>query len=425
MDGIKAHVGNCTVYLVGWENVDLFDSGSALAKDCPGGVAKWGTTEDDYYGKLKHIDAALLGAGTPDHETIVCDRYGSWSNLPFDDDSVAILLSRQVFEHLSKTEAKCALAEARRVMKVGGVLRLDVPDHEATIQEYARLACKCEMSKEVSERIELKRKAAFMLRHLLGSRKNDFAYHMGSWTKPRLIEFCKQYGFQFVAEEPNIHFYPAFCLRFEKLPTCGIPELDDPLHPWLAAHQYCGQPRGELEVPKDWKVLEVGPGTAPWSRSNAFCDVVPRDLPNFTLGDVQKLPYRDREFDYIFVSHVLEHVCEPKLAIAELNRVAHSGCIVSPTPFKEGVMFDHEQDHRWWVMAGAEKLYFYRIPKQFHERVYDSQISGEMHRIWRYGERRLEGLANRCKQHFHNIEPVIDAVFHFSPERPLKAEVLE
>src|SRR5215469_1799129 len=114
MDGLKIHLGSGCIYLTdGYTNVDLWKSGAALAKDSPRGVAKWGTTSDKYYERVKHIDDLYLGKGTPDHETLVCDKYGSWTDLPFEDDSVSEIWSVQTFEHLSKTEAGYALMEAR------------------------------------------------------------------------------------------------------------------------------------------------------------------------------------------------------------------------------------------------------------------------------------------------------------------------
>jgi ubiquinone/menaquinone biosynthesis C-methylase UbiE len=433
MDGLKIHCGSGCIYLTdGWVNVDLWRSGAALAKDCSAGVAKWGTTSDKYYERVKHIDELYLAKGTPDHQAIVCDAYGSWTNLPFDDESVSEIWSVQCFEHLSRQDAERALMEAWRVMKVGANLRLGVPDHTATLNEWHRLMSDAErLAAEdpfSSTAAEMAKKtyarAAFMLRHLLGSQKNDFAYHMGSWTRQKLIDFCKRFGFRYVCDEPNINFYPSIHLKFEKLRWSGIPELDDPIHPWMAAHQYCLN-GGPLTVPDGYRVLEVGPGTAPWPRANAYYDIVPRELPNFTLGDVQKLPYQDDEFDFILISHVLEHVPEPWLATAELSRVAKSGCVICPTMIKEGMFLAHEHDHKWWVIGGNDCLYIKRIPERCYESLFDIQISGEMHRIWRYGERRLEGLANRCKRHFHTIEPMLDVIHFWSPEKPLKIQVLE
>ena len=109
----RVHIGAGSVYLRDWVNVDLDNVGIALAKERPDLVAKLGTTEKDYYQRHKDKtieklrDSAAKVAG-------VCDKYGKFDSLPFAEASVDEILSRQVFEHLSITEAKRALIECDR-----------------------------------------------------------------------------------------------------------------------------------------------------------------------------------------------------------------------------------------------------------------------------------------------------------------------
>ena len=221
MNDLRLHVGCGSCYLLGWKNVDLSESGAALLKDAPDRVLKWGTTEGSYYGRHDTEDRAKIEMGVPAAPSdVVCDAYGSWDALPADDESVAELLSRQSFEHLSLREAKLALTEARRVLKPGGLFRVDVPDHEATLEQYAIHG------------------GNFFKRHCLGSRKNHAAYHLVGWTRESLIQFATSYGFEYIEEEPNIHFYPAFCLKFRKVGTLN------PFQVWNAAWEYCGEPLG-------------------------------------------------------------------------------------------------------------------------------------------------------------------------------------
>lgn len=199
----RLHVGNCTVYLTdGWTNIDLYGSGSRLASACPEGVAKWGTTEAEYYGRMTDQRKQLVISGEcPDHELTVCDRYGSWFDLPCDNGCASEILSRQVWEHLSITEARRAMREANRVLCEGGLLRLDVPDIEATLELY----------RETGD--------LFLKRHILGSLKNDFSYHCVGWTRDGLRAFVEQYGFRFVEWEdpPKKRFYPSICGKWVRL----------------------------------------------------------------------------------------------------------------------------------------------------------------------------------------------------------------
>lgn len=87
-------------------------------------------------------------------------------------------------------------------------------------------------------------------------------------------------------------------------------------------------------------VLEVGPGSTPYQRSNEFLELdfdsdskkisqrggVLKD-PSFGSRKVHHysgglFPFDDDTFDYVICSHVIEHVSDPQLFIAELLRVS-------------------------------------------------------------------------------------------------------
>ena len=48
----------------------------------------------------------------------------------------------------------------------------------------------------------------------------------------------------------------------------------------------------------------------------------------YVAAKVESLPFRDGEFDTVLCTHLIEHVLEPKLAIAELRRVARKRVII-------------------------------------------------------------------------------------------------
>lgn len=56
--------------------------------------------------------------------------------LPFDDDSCDAVYHSHVLEHLGRPDARAMLAECKRVLKPGGVLRVVVPDLEAITRAY-------------------------------------------------------------------------------------------------------------------------------------------------------------------------------------------------------------------------------------------------------------------------------------------------
>jgi len=108
--------------------------------------------------------------------------------------------------------------------------------------------------------------------------------------------------------------------------------------------------------PNDF-VLEIGSGHNPKTRSDILCDKfiedneqrggkIVTDRPTVE-ADGQYLPFSDNAFDYVICSHVLEHVEDPHLLIAELMRVAKRGYIETPSEIGERIY--GWQYHNWVV----------------------------------------------------------------------------
>lgn len=121
----------------------------------------------------------------------------------------------------------------------------------------------------------------------------------------------------------------------------------------------------ELAIPPDALVLDVGSGHNPNPRANVLCDlctgaVVDRhgfpavvDRP-FVVGDAEELPFRDKAFDFVICSHLIEHVSDPVRVASELSRVGHAGYIEAPSEVFErtyGFLF-----HRWFVRVEEGEL---------------------------------------------------------------------
>ena len=58
--------------------------------------------------------------------------------LPFDDESIDVIYSSHLIEHLRKNEAEKVLRDVFRVLKKGGLLRLIVPDLELMARNYLK-----------------------------------------------------------------------------------------------------------------------------------------------------------------------------------------------------------------------------------------------------------------------------------------------
>lgn len=111
-----------------------------------------------------------------------------------------------------------------------------------------------------------------------------------------------------------------------------------------------------LHCPVDDKalVLEVGSGGNPYFRANVLLDAfevtqqrhwapLVADRPT-VLGTVERLPFRDKAFDFVIASHVLEHSSNPEAFLSELQRVAYAGYIEVPDAFMERL--NPYRDHR-------------------------------------------------------------------------------
>jgi SAM-dependent methyltransferase len=122
--------------------------------------------------------------------------------------------------------------------------------------------------------------------------------------------------------------------------------------------------------PED-RVLDVGCGAIPFPLATHLCDLTRSDDSQRLLGampaldrpfvecDVQALPYRDKVFDFVFCTHVLEHVADPVAACREMERVARRGYVECPASWIERVF--HSPDHRWLVDHEQGRLVFREI----------------------------------------------------------------
>ena len=106
-----------------------------------------------------------------------------------------------------------------------------------------------------------------------------------------------------------------------------------------------------LSSNKDWKILDIGCGYTASDYANVICDV--QDLSNyykdrnFIKLENKILPFKDDEFDFVIASHVMEHVEDVELFIAELERISKKGYIELPTKLEDNLVFENKKDHIW------------------------------------------------------------------------------
>lgn len=92
-------------------------------------------------------------------------------------------------------------------------------------------------------------------------------------------------------------------------------------------------------------VLDVGAGGNPFPRSDVLMDRLTGaehrcgesmmiDRP-VVFGDASRMPFKDKAFDFVIASHILEHMAEPEVFLKELQRVGKAGYIETPNALFE------------------------------------------------------------------------------------------
>jgi len=84
-------------------------------------------------------------------------------------------------------------------------------------------------------------------------------------------------------------------------------------------------------------ILEIGPGGTPFPL--ATCIVGLNETPGINYIDInidqKPLPFKDKEFDFLYCRHVLEDISYPLFAINEMFRVSKNVYIETPSPMVE------------------------------------------------------------------------------------------
>ena len=114
-----------------------------------------------------------------------------------------------------------------------------------------------------------------------------------------------------------------------------------------------------LKENPNWKVLDIGCGYTAHHNASVICDV--QDLSNFYKDkkfirlNEKTLPFKDKEFDFVIASHVLEHVDDVNFFIKELERISTKGYIELPTILEDNLVFENKKDHIWHMEFDDDK----------------------------------------------------------------------
>ena len=109
-----------------------------------------------------------------------------------------------------------------------------------------------------------------------------------------------------------------------------------------------------LEKNTEWKILDIGCGYRANTNATVIADI--QDLShyykekNFIKINDKKLPFKDKEFDFVIASHVIEHIEDFEFFIKELQRISSKGYIELPSRLGDNLVFENTNDHIWWFI---------------------------------------------------------------------------
>ena len=124
-----------------------------------------------------------------------------------------------------------------------------------------------------------------------------------------------------------------------------------------------------LNSNKELKILDLGCSNANfWPEANHFADIHDyredfkiKNLKFTKIEPDKKLPFKEKEFDYIICAHVIEHVNDPIFFKQEIERIGKSGYIELPTRLNDNIVFGCDEEiygHKWWFEFDDDKKKF-------------------------------------------------------------------
>lgn len=127
----------------------------------------------------------------------------------------------------------------------------------------------------------------------------------------------------------------------------------------------------QFRIAPDAVVLDVGSGHYPFPFATILSDLYLEESPHRTENlvrddrpllklDIRCLPFADKSIDFVYCSHILEHVENPLQACLEIMRVGRQGYIETPTLCKDGLFaWSGDVRHRWHVVVIDNTLVFF------------------------------------------------------------------
>ena len=109
-----------------------------------------------------------------------------------------------------------------------------------------------------------------------------------------------------------------------------------------------------LSEKPNWKILDIGCGYGANKYATTVSDIL--DLAEFYKDKSfvkiteKKLPFKDKEFDFVIASHVIEHIEDISYFLNELSRIGKRGYIEVPSRLEDNLVFENKKDHLWHLI---------------------------------------------------------------------------
>ncbi len=171
----------------------------------------------------KYFDGYLNIDYAPSEHTVmketVADEFHNLLELKYPANSIDEVRLHHVFEHFPRSIAAALLASWNSWLKIGGVVRIEVPDFSAT-------------AKTIFNPFKSDKQKSVAMRHIFGSQEAHWAVHYDGYSKSNLKLLLEGFGFQptkFISNSWNgtynieviatkrVNLDPAFALKSAEL----------------------------------------------------------------------------------------------------------------------------------------------------------------------------------------------------------------
>ncbi len=126
----------------------------------------------------------------------------------------------------------------------------------------------------------------------------------------------------------------------------------------------------------NWKILDIGCNLAAVEYAQTVADI--QDFSKFyheknkkfILIQNKTLPFKDNEFDFVYASHVIEHIDDVSFFISELKRISKQGYIELPSLLEDNLVLskNSSEDHKWiFKFDDVEKILLVEKKKELIE----------------------------------------------------------